>query len=179
MVDSSIGGKNGINLEAGKNLVGTVHQPCAILADVEYLRSMAEREYRASWAEVVKSAMIADTELLATLEAGVKDALARDEAFLRRVIASTCAVKARVVAEDPLEKGVRAILNYGHTVGHALEAALGYGAIPHGEAVAWGMQAAGDLSRRTGRCEAEVVSRQERLLRDFGLLSRRPAVDRD
>jgi 3-dehydroquinate synthase len=177
MVDSSIGGKNGLNLGAGKNLVGTVHQPCAILADVEYLRSLPEREYRASWAEIIKSAMIADTELLATLEGGVREALARDQAFIRRVIASTCAVKARVVAEDPLESGVRAILNYGHTVGHALEAALGYGAIPHGEAIAWGMRVAGDLSRRTGRCDKETIARQDQLLRAFDLLSRPPQAD--
>ncbi|TMD13185.1 MAG: 3-dehydroquinate synthase [Chloroflexi bacterium] len=178
MVDASIGGKNGINLEAGKNLIGTVHQPCAVLVDVQYLTTVPERDYRASWAEVVKSAIIADTELLADLEAGVEPALARDGAFLRRVIASTCAIKARVVEADPLERGVRAILNYGHTVGHALEAALGYGAVPHGEAVAWGMQAAADLSRRTGRCAPELAARQERLLRAFGLLSDRPACDR-
>lgn len=178
MVDSSIGGKNGLNLEAGKNLVGTVHQPCAVLVDIDYLQTLPEREYGSSWAEVVKSAIIADTELFGILETGNEAASARDGAFLRRVIAATCAIKARVVETDPFEDGVRAILNYGHTVGHALEAALGFGAIPHGQAVAWGMQVAADLSRRSGRCPAEVAARQERVLRAFGLLAERPRVDR-
>ena len=178
MVDSSIGGKNGLNLEAGKNLVGTVHQPCAVLVDVDYLRTLPEQEYGSSWAEIVKSAIIADTELFGILETGAEAAASRDGAFLRRVIASTCAITARVVEADPFEGGVRAILNYGHTVGHALEAALGYGAIPHGEAVAWGMRVAADLSRRTGRCAAEVVARQDRVLRAYGLLAERPRVDR-
>jgi shikimate kinase / 3-dehydroquinate synthase len=178
MVDSSIGGKNGINLEAGKNLVGTVHQPCAILIDTAYLETLPEREYRAAWAEIIKSGIIADTELFETVLKGRSAISARDPHLLQDVIARTCAVKARVVAADPFEQGDRAILNYGHTVGHALEAALGYGAIPHGEAVAWGMQVAADLSVSSGRCAPQTRDRQAEVLRAYGLLDTRPRIDR-
>ncbi|HYM50581.1 MAG TPA: 3-dehydroquinate synthase [Candidatus Limnocylindrales bacterium] len=177
MVDSSIGGKNGINLEDGKNLVGTIHQPCGILDDITHLATLPDRAYRASWAEVIKSAIIADTNLFDVLARGASPARSRDGEYLGRVIAATCAIKARVVAADPFEAGERAILNYGHTVGHALEAALGYGSLAHGEAVAWGMQVAADLSWRSGRCPESVVRAQEQMLRDYGLLDRPPRVD--
>lgn len=169
-VDSSIGGKTGVNLPEGKNLVGTFYQPRLVMADVLTLRTLPAREFRSGLAEVVKHAMIGDAELFRLLEEDAEKILARDPATLEAVIARNCAIKARVVEQDEREAGLRALLNFGHTVGHAVEAGLGYGAVTHGEAVAYGMLVAATLSVRRGLCAPADASRLEALLRRFDLV---------
>ena len=169
-VDSSLGGKTGVNLPEGKNLVGAFHQPRLVVADVLTLRTLPEREFRSGLAEVVKHGMIADPELFGTLEERADRILARDPDFLRVIVTRSCAIKAKVVEADEQESGLRAMLNFGHTVGHALEAALGYGSITHGEAVAYGMLVAATLSVRRGLCPEADVGRLRALLERFGLL---------
>src|SRR5438270_6902409 len=176
MVDSSIGGKTAINLPAGKNLVGAVRQPVAIFSDLEYLASLPNEEYRAALAEVVKAGMIADRPLVDWLVANIAGLLQRDRDSVHEAIRRAIRIKADVVARDPDETGERAILNYGHTVGHALERAAGYGKLRHGEAVAWGMEGAARLSVMRGRCQAEDVTVQHTLLERAGLLGPRPSV---
>ena len=176
MVDSSIGGKTAINLPAGKNLVGAVRQPVAIFSDLEYLASLPNEEYRAALAEVVKAGMIADRPFVDWLVANIAGLLQRDSDSVHEAIRRAIRIKADVVARDPDETGERAILNYGHTVGHALERAAGYGKLRHGEAVAWGMEVAARLSVMTGSCQAEDVTVQHTLLERAGLLGRRPSV---
>jgi len=176
MVDSSIGGKTAINLPAGKNLVGAVHQPSAIFCDLGYLSTLPDEEYRASLAEVIKAAVIADRLFADWLMANLPSVLQREPSVVREAVGRAIAIKAAVVAQDPQENGARAILNYGHTVGHALERAAGFGRLRHGEAVAWGMEVAARISLRTGACAPETVAVQHALLRDAGLLAHRPAV---
>jgi shikimate kinase / 3-dehydroquinate synthase len=178
MVDSSIGGKTAINLPAGKNLVGSVHQPSAIFCDLDYLATLPDDEYRASLAEVIKAALIADRSFVEWLKANLPAILRREPAAVREAVGRAIAIKAAVVAEDPQEIGVRAILNYGHTVGHALERAAGFGRLRHGVAIAWGMEVAALISLRTGACGPETIAVQHSLLRDAGLLAGRPAVAR-
>jgi 3-dehydroquinate synthase len=169
-VDSSVGGKTGVNLPEGKNLVGAFHQPRLVMADVLTLRTVPDREFRSGLAEVVKHAMIADRELFRTLEKDTDRILARDAEILQRIVTWNCAIKAKVVETDEREGGLRAILNFGHTVGHALESALGYGTITHGEAVAHGMLVAASLSVRRGLCSVDDEARLRALLSRFGLL---------
>jgi 3-dehydroquinate synthase len=169
-VDSSVGGKTGVNLPEGKNLIGAFHQPRLVVADVLTLRTLPEREFRSGLAEVVKHAMIADRELFRTLEEDADRILARDPEILQRIVAWNCAIKAKVVETDEREGGLRAILNFGHTVGHAVESALGYGRITHGEAVAHGMLVAASLSVRRGLCPEGDEARLRALLSQFGLL---------
>ncbi len=169
-VDSSVGGKTGVNLPEGKNLVGTFYQPRLVVADVLTLRTLPEREFRSGLAEVVKHAMIADVELFRMLESDAARILERHPATLQAIVARNCAIKARVVEADEREAGMRAVLNFGHTVGHAVEAASGYGRVTHGEAVAYGMLVATRLSVRRGLCPAGDAERLEALLRRFGLL---------
>jgi 3-dehydroquinate synthase len=176
MVDSSIGGKTAINLPAGKNLVGAVHQPSAIFCDLAYLATLPDEEYRASLAEVIKAAIIADRSFVDWLLANLPGVLRRKPPAVREAVGRAIAIKAAVVAQDPEEIGARAILNYGHTVGHALERAAGFGRLRHGEAVAWGMEVAALISVRTAVCPPESVTVQHSLLRDAGLLAERPAV---
>jgi len=176
MVDSSIGGKTAINLPAGKNLVGAVHQPSAIFCDLAYLATLLDEEYRASLAEVIKAAIIADRSFVDWLIVNLRAVLRREPAAMREAVGRAIAIKAAVVAEDPQENGARAILNYGHTVGHALERAAGFGKLRHGEAVAWGMEVAAQISVRAGACAPESVAMQRALLRDAGLLAERPAI---
>ncbi|HVS07014.1 MAG TPA: 3-dehydroquinate synthase [Candidatus Dormibacteraeota bacterium] len=176
MVDSSIGGKTAINLPAGKNLVGAVHQPAVIFCDLDYLATLPDAEYRASLAEVIKAALIADRSFVDWLVASLPAVLRREPHAVREAVGRAIAIKAAVVAQDPQETGVRAILNYGHTVGHALERAAGFGTLRHGVAVAWGMEVAALISLRTGACGPETVAVQHSLLRDAGLLADRPAV---
>jgi shikimate kinase/3-dehydroquinate synthase len=178
MVDSSIGGKTAINLPAGKNLAGAVHQPSGIFCDLDYLVTLPEEEYRASLAEVIKAAVIADRSFVDWLLANLPAVLRREPAAVREAVTRAIAIKAAVVAQDPQETGPRAILNYGHTVGHALERVAGFGRLRHGEAVAWGMEVAGRLSVLTGRCSPEAVRPQHALLRDTGLLASPLAIDR-
>jgi 3-dehydroquinate synthase len=169
-VDSSVGGKTAVNLPEGKNLVGTFYQPRLVVADVLTLRTLPEREFRSGLAEVVKHAMIGDAELFRRLEEDADRILERDPATLESVIVRNCAIKARVVEQDERESGLRVVLNFGHTVGHAVEAALGYGAVTHGEAVAYGMLVAAALSVRRGLCARAEAARLEALLRRFDLV---------
>ena len=176
MVDSSIGGKTAINLPAGKNLAGAVHQPSAIFCDLDYLATLPRDEYRAALAEVIKAALIADRSFVEWLSAALPALLSREARSVREAATRSIGIKATVVARDPSETGERALLNYGHTVGHALERVLGFGQIRHGEAVAWGMEVAARISLLTGACPAQSLAVQHHLLDEAGLLVDRPAV---
>ncbi len=173
MVDASIGGKTGINHPLGKNLIGAFHQPRLVLADPTTLRTLPVRELRAGWAEAIKHGVIRDPELFALLETHSPDLppceVPVQIELLSEVIRRAAAVKVGVVSADEREQGTRMILNYGHTLGHALEAALGYQTLLHGEAVAIGMHAAARIAVSIGLCSAQDVERQRRLLRAYGL----------
>ena len=174
MVDSAIGGKTGVNLARGKNLAGAFWQPRAVICDPDLLATQDDRSYRSAFAEVVKYSMITDTRqtaaLDATLDANSDRLLSRDAVALTETVRTCAAFKAEVVAFDERETGGRAVLNYGHTVGHALEAAAGFGdALLHGEAVAIGMRAAGLLSIRHLGCPAEDIAWQDEMVSRFGL----------
>ncbi len=158
-VDSSVGGKTGINHPLGKNMIGAFHQPLAVLADTDTLSSLPEREFRAGLAEVVKYGAIRDAGFFAWLEANLDALLARDPAALAHAIHRSCEVKAEIVALDERESGPRALLNLGHTFGHAIETVQGYGAWLHGEAVAAGMAMAARFSVRLGRLRAADADR--------------------
>lgn len=149
-VDSGLGGKTGVNLESGKNLVGAFHQPLAVLIDPSVLETLPEREYRAGLFEVIKCAVIRSPELFTLLETRREDVLARHPAAVERMIAECVRVKAEVVSADERESDLRRILNFGHTFGHALEAETGYARLLHGEAVGIGMRAATLLAQRLG-----------------------------
>lgn len=168
MVDSSVGGKVGVNTDRGKNLVGAFHHPRHVAADPEVLETLDPRHLRAGLAEAVKAAAIADADFLDWMEAE-RDALAAGEpAALEQVIHRSVAIKAGVVGRDPEERGERAVLNFGHTVGHGLEAASGYGAL-HGEAVALGMRLEARLGEALGTTRQGTARRLDRLLRSLGL----------
>ena len=175
-VDSALGGKVGVDLPAGKNLVGAFHQPALVLADTELLATLPEREWRAGLAEVIKHGIIRDPALLDLLERRRDAILARDPALVAALVARAAAVKVAVVTEDPLEQGLRRILNYGHTFGHAVEREAGYGVVLHGEAVAWGMAAAARLGAASGACDDAFVAWQDDLLRAYGLLAPLPPL---
>jgi 3-dehydroquinate synthase len=179
MVDSSVGGKTGINIAAGKNLVGAFHQPRAVFIDTATLATLPKREYAAGLAEVVKYGAIGDAKFFAWLEANADALNARDGDALAEAIAFSCRYKAGVVARDEREQGERALLNFGHTFGHALEAERGYGDLLHGEAVAIGMVLAAALSGELGRAPAADADRLARLLTRFGLPVALPRVDAD
>jgi 3-dehydroquinate synthase len=172
-VDSAIGGKTGINLSAGKNLVGAFWQPVGVICDTDTLATLPDREFRSGLAEVVKYGVILDPALFEWLEGHVREVLEREPPALRRVVADCCRLKASVVEQDERERtGLRAALNYGHTFGHAYEAAAGYGHLLHGEAVAMGMDRAAALAARLGRIPQDLVVRQRSLLDAFGLPTR-------
>ncbi len=168
-VDTSIGGKVGVNLPEGKNLVGTFHQPRLVVSDVETLTALEDREFRAGLAEVVKVAVIRDRELFEYLEGNVEEVLSRDLRVLARLVRQACEIKANLVEADEWDTGVRALLNFGHTVGHALEAATGYHGPNHGEAVSIGMAVAATLSAHRRLCSEDDLTRLKRLLQAFGL----------
>ncbi|HEY1786438.1 MAG TPA: 3-dehydroquinate synthase [Pirellulales bacterium] len=177
-VDSSVGGKVGINLPGAKNMVGAFWQPELVWIDTQVLATLPAREYRSGLAEVIKYGVIFDVAFFAYLESHVADLAAREPAALEHVILHCCRLKANVVESDEREtSGARAALNYGHTFAHALETVTGYGSLLHGEAVAIGMVAAARLSRRLGGLEAGLVERQQRLIADLGLPTTLPAVD--
>jgi 3-dehydroquinate synthase len=172
-VDAAIGGKVAVNHPRGKNLIGAFHQPRLVLIDPETLRTLPEREYRSGLAEVVKTGAALDADLFRSLETGLDALRRRDAALLEAVVATCCSAKARIVERDEREEtGLRMVLNYGHTVGHALEALSGYRRWLHGEAVAIGMAAAGRLAVRLGWTDAGVAARQEALLEGVGLPTR-------
>jgi 3-dehydroquinate synthase len=169
-VDSAIGGKTGINLAAGKNLVGAFWQPVGVACDPASLATLPDREYRSGLAEVVKYGVILDRELFVWLEESVDSILARELAAISHVVGRCVDLKATVVEADEFERsGLRAILNYGHTIGHAIENLAGYGQLLHGEAVAMGMTAAARLALATGRLPVEIARRQAALLARLGL----------
>ncbi len=168
-VDASVGGKTGINHVAGKNLIGAFHQPRLVAIDVDTLKTLPPREYLAGLAEVVKYGAILDADLFARLEASVPALLRQDPDLLAEVIAISCRLKAMVVEKDETEGGYRAILNFGHTLGHAIETLTEYRRLLHGEAVAIGMVCAARLSRRRGWLDEESAGRIERLLQALGL----------
>lgn len=168
-VDSSVGGKTGVDLPSGKNLVGAFHQPRLVLADLDTLATLPERDYVAGLAEIIKYGIIFDPELFAYLESNREAALRHHPDVLTHLVARSCEIKADVVGKDERESGLRAILNYGHTIGHAVEVAAGYGRYLHGEAVAIGTVAANWLSTRQGWLTTADAARIDRLLADYGL----------
>jgi 3-dehydroquinate synthase len=147
-VDAAVGGKTGVNLISGKNLLGSFHQPLAVLIDPDILRTLPEREYRAGLYEIIKCGVICDANLFRILDEGIASVLAQDPATVERIIADAVRIKTEVVSADEREGGLRRILNFGHTVGHALEAETQYSRFLHGEAVAFGMRVATVLSER-------------------------------
>ncbi len=163
-VDSSVGGKTGVNHPLGKNMIGAFHQPKAVIADTDTLKTLPGRELAAGIAEVVKYGLIRDVEFLGWLESNLGGLLACESATLTYAIKRSCEIKSEVVAADEREGGVRAILNFGHTFGHAIEAEQGYGVWLHGEAVAAGMLMAADLSHREGHIRTEDVCRVRNIL---------------
>jgi 3-dehydroquinate synthase len=168
-VDSSVGGKVGVNLAAGKNLVGAFHQPRLVLCDLDTLRTLPLREFRAGLAEVIKYGIIYDAALFERLERDLPKLLKRNADVLAAVVARCCEIKADVVRQDETETGLRAILNFGHTIGHAIEATAGYGKYLHGEAIAIGQVAAAKLSVRATGLPAEESARIEKLFMHAGL----------
>ena len=168
-VDSSIGGKTAVNHPRGKNLIGAFYQPRVVLVDVDTLQTLPARELRSGLAEVVKYGVIANPELFQLLEERTTDVIQGDSELLTRIIRDCCQIKADVVSADEQEGGLRAILNFGHTFGHAIEAAGGFSTYTHGEAVAIGMIWATELSRRLGLCSPDLLARVRRLLRTFEL----------
>ena len=175
MVDSSVGGKTGVNLPQGKNLVGAFHQPRAVFIDPNTLRSLPDRELRAGIAEVVKYGALGDAAFFAWLEANADALLERRPAALQYAIETSVRHKARIVEVDEHERGERALLNLGHTFGHAIEAATAYNRFLHGEAVAIGMLAAARLSARIGMASDADSARLDQLLQRFGLPIQLPA----
>jgi len=183
-VDSSVGGKTGINAPAGKNLIGSFHQPVSVLIDTDTLATLPEREMKAGYAEIVKYGALGDAVFFDWLEAHGAQVLARQPAALAQAIETSCRAKAAIVAADEREEGKRALLNFGHTFGHALEAETGFSdQLLHGEAVAIGMVMAARLSQHLGLCEAAVEQRLAAHLQAVGLPTRphdiRPAWDID
>ena len=176
-VDSSVGGKTAINHARGKNMIGAFHQPLAVIADVEVLDTLPDRELRAGLAEVIKHGFILDLQFVAWLEANMARLLDRDRAALSHAVRRSCELKAQVVAADEREGGLRAVLNFGHTFGHAIEAGVGYGEWLHGEAVATGMVMAAELSARTGSLRRQDADRVKALIASAGLPVKGPKLD--
>lgn len=169
-VDSSIGGKVAVNVKEGKNLIGAFHQPSAVLTDIEVLKTLPKRELASGLYEAVKSAAICSESLLGYLERKLPEILNCRPREMERVVVETAKIKAKVVTSDEKETGLRMMLNYGHTIGHALESATGYKRFKHGEAVAWGMIAALEYGRELGLLQPEESSRLIRLIHRVGPL---------
>lgn len=174
-VDSSVGGKTGVNHPLGKNMIGAFYQPQAVLIDTDTLRTLPEREFSAGMAEIIKYGLIADAQFFDWLEQNIQLLMSRDTACLQYAIARSCQIKACVVAEDEKEGGRRAILNFGHTYGHAIETEMGYGNWLHGEAVAAGMAMACELSAALGWLDDCTLQRARRLLQQAQLPIEAPA----
>jgi 3-dehydroquinate synthase len=169
-VDASVGGKTGVNLASGKNLVGSFHHPLAVFADIDVLQTLPERELRAGLFESIKTGVIRDAALFRFMEQHADSILGRDPAALTRVIAASVRMKAEVVGIDEREAGLRMILNFGHTLGHAIEAATGYKRLLHGEAVAWGMLAALRIALERRTIGPDQAERMERAICAYGPL---------
>jgi len=175
-VDSSVGGKTGVNHPLGKNMIGAFYQPQAVMIDTDTLTTLPERELSAGLAEIIKYGLIRDLKFIEWLEDNMDRLLARDPDTLAEAIVRSCRHKAEVVAADETEAGQRALLNFGHTFGHAIETGMGYGTWLHGEAVATGMVMATDLSHRHGWLSGEDVARVEKLIHRARLPVRAPSV---
>ena len=176
-VDSSVGGKTAINHPQGKNMIGAFYQPQMVVCDLETLDTLPERELAAGLAEVIKYGPISDMEFMQWLEDNMSDLLARDRTAMAHAVKRSCEIKAWVVGQDEREAGLRAILNFGHTFGHAIEAGMGYGAWLHGEGVAAGMVMAAELSKRLGMVDEAFVKRLRKLIERAGLPVRGPRID--
>ena len=174
-VDASVGGKTGVNHPRGKNLIGAFYQPLCVVADTGLLATLTPRAFAAGMAEVAKMAMILDADLFASLERQAHTLIASAAEALAPIVSRSIELKADIVERDERESGDRMLLNYGHTVGHALEAGAGYGTLLHGEAVAVGMQAAAIIAERLDMLDASEARRQADLLRSLGLPARWPA----
>lgn len=174
-VDSSVGGKTGVNLTKGKNLIGSFHQPRCVVVDVATLQTLHQREFISGLAEVLKYGIVLDGDLFAYIEGNLQQILARDPLVLLSLSRRCCELKAKVVEGDEREEGLRAVLNYGHTLGHAVEALTSYRTYTHGEAVAMGMAAAAMVSEHFGLCSAETVGRIRHLISHCGLPDVLPA----
>jgi 3-dehydroquinate synthase len=168
-VDSSVGGKTGVDHRLGKNLIGAFHQPRCVLIDTATLRTLPAREWIAGLAEVIKYGVIADEAFFEFLERNIERILRYDEDVVSRIVSRSCEIKAQVVAEDERESDRRRVLNFGHTIAHALETMSGYRGLVHGEAVGIGMVQEADIARHLGLCGADVVERIRRLVRAAGL----------
>ena len=175
-VDSSVGGKTGINHPLGKNMIGAFYQPLKVVCDLETLKTLPQRELSAGLAEVIKYGPIADLDFFAWTEANIDALLAREPTALAHAVRRSCEIKAWVVGQDEREAGLRAILNFGHTFGHAIEAGLGYGQWLHGEAVGCGMVMGAHLSQRLGLVDAAFVARLTKLIQKAGLPVRGPCL---
>ncbi len=176
-VDSSVGGKTAINHPLGKNMIGAFYQPARVLCDLATLDTLPERELRAGLAEVIKYGPIADADFLTWLENNLSALLARDRRALAYAVQRSCEIKAQVVGVDERESGLRAILNFGHTFGHAIETGQGYGRWLHGEAVACGMVLASELSAALGLMDSAFVQRMQRLIDRAGLPVQAPRME--
>jgi len=176
-VDSSVGGKTGINHPLGKNMVGAFYQPQRVLCDLDTLKTLPPRELSAGLAEIIKYGPIADMPFLGWLEANIDDLLASEPAALAHAIQRSCEIKAHVVGQDEREQGLRAILNFGHTFGHAIESGMGYGQWLHGEGVGCGMVMAAHLSQRLGLVDMAFVDRLTSLIQRAGLPVKGPILD--
>jgi 3-dehydroquinate synthase len=175
-VDSSVGGKTGINHPLGKNMIGAFHQPRLVVADLDTLDTLPQRELVAGLAEVIKCAFVADASFIDWIEANLDALLVRDKSALAHAVKRSCQIKASIVGKDEREAGVRAILNFGHTFGHAIEAGLGFGTWLHGEAVGCGMVMAADLSMRLSLIDARFAERVKGIVARAGLPVRGPAL---
>jgi len=175
-VDSSVGGKTGVNHPSGKNMIGAFHQPLAVIADVDVLESLPDRELVAGLAEVIKYGAVADDAFLGWIEASLPALLARDKPSLAQAVTRSCHIKAQIVASDEREAGLRAILNFGHTFAHAIETGTGHGTWLHGEAVGCGMAMAADLSARLGLIAPAHAARIARIVAAAGLPLRAPTL---
>ena len=175
-VDSSVGGKTAINHPLGKNMIGAFYQPQLVVCDLDALKTLPDRELSAGLGEIIKYGPIADMAFLGWLEANLDALLAKDPAALAHAVQRSCEIKAGVVGQDERESGLRAILNFGHTFGHAIESGLGYGEWLHGEGVGCGMVMAAHLSQRLGRVDAEFVQRLTTLIKRAGLPVKGPVL---
>jgi 3-dehydroquinate synthase len=177
MVDASVGGKTAVNHARGKNLIGAFYQPRLVLVDVQALGTLKKRELVSGWAEVVKHGMVLDPRLFAFLQGNTGKLVSLDAEATTEAVRRSIAVKSGIVSEDERESGRRILLNYGHTIGHALEAATGYGRFSHGEAVAIGMTGAAMLAHDLGLLPRDVLEGQSALLQAFGLPTGCSGVD--
>ena len=168
-VDSSVGGKTAVDHPKGKNMIGAFYQPCLVLADLDTLQTLPQKEFRAGLAEIIKYGVISDSSLFEYLEKNVEKILQLDKKCLEYIIKTSCSIKAEVVEKDELENHYRMILNFGHTLGHAIEALTHYSWFSQGEAVARGRVYAAKRSQKLGKCQEGIPRRLDRLVRKFGL----------